>query len=126
MAAQARMVHSVRDICLALPESSEVETWGHPSFRAGKKTFAALEIISGRPSLAVRVEPLEADVPADDALFFVTPYGRGKWVSIWLDRKAPVSLIRELIGRAYRIVANKRMLAALAGGTASPRPAGEP
>jgi predicted DNA-binding protein (MmcQ/YjbR family) len=96
-----------------LPETSEVVTWGHPSFRAGKKTFAAIETIDGRPSLAVRVEPLEAEVRAGDELFFLTPYGRGKWLSVWLDRDDASGLIRDLIGRAYRIVANKRMLAAL-------------
>jgi predicted DNA-binding protein (MmcQ/YjbR family) len=109
------LIEQVRETCLAFPESSEVETWGHPSFRAGKKAFAAIEIIDGRPSLAVRVEPLETDVRAGDELFFVTPYGRGKWLSIWLDRDSAAALIPGLIGRAYRIVANKRMLAALHG-----------
>jgi len=30
----------VRALCLALPEAREVEAWGHPTFRAGKKMFA--------------------------------------------------------------------------------------
>lgn len=25
----------LREVCLALPESSEVEAWGRPTFRAG-------------------------------------------------------------------------------------------
>jgi hypothetical protein len=30
----------LRDVCLAFPESCEVEAWGRPTFRAGKKLFA--------------------------------------------------------------------------------------
>ena len=30
----------LREICLAFPESAEVEAWGRPTFRAGKKMFA--------------------------------------------------------------------------------------
>ena len=113
MAQYGRLDKQVRDQCLAFPESTEVETWGHPSFRAGKKTFAALEIVDGRPSLAVRVEPFEADLLLADDRFFLTPYGRGKWVSVWLDRAVSAKLVLELLERAYRIVATKRMLAAL-------------
>ncbi|HMF13765.1 MAG TPA: MmcQ/YjbR family DNA-binding protein [Gemmataceae bacterium] len=36
-----RALKQVRSICLALPEAGEVEAWGHPTFRAGKKMFAA-------------------------------------------------------------------------------------
>ena len=103
----------VRNVCLSLPETSEVQTWGHPSFRAGTKTFAALEIVKSRPSLAVRVEPFDADVFQSDDRFFATPYGRGKWISLWLDMPVSASFVRELAVRAYRMVANKRMLAAL-------------
>ena len=104
----------VRSVCLSLPETSEVETWGHPSFRAGSRTFAALETVSGRPSVAVRVEPFEVEAFESDERFFVTPYGRGKWVSIWLDIGVEKELVREFIMRAFRLVANKRMLVALA------------
>jgi predicted DNA-binding protein (MmcQ/YjbR family) len=103
----------VRKVCLSLPETSEVETWGHPSFRAGTRTFAALETVNDRPSIAVRVEPFEAEAFASDERFFATPYGRGKWLSLWLDVAVEKELVRELIVRAYRLVANKRMLLAL-------------
>ena len=32
----------LRDVCLAFPESCEVEAWGRPTFRAGRKLFAVL------------------------------------------------------------------------------------
>src|SRR5262245_7363665 len=36
-----RLFGRIRDICLALPEAKEVVAWGHPTFRAPKKMFAA-------------------------------------------------------------------------------------
>ena len=36
----------LRAVCLALPESVEVEAWGRPTFRAGKKIFA---VFTGDP-----------------------------------------------------------------------------
>ncbi len=45
----------VRATCLSLPETSEVVTWGHPTFRAGKRSFAVLEEYDGHLTLAVKV-----------------------------------------------------------------------
>ena len=42
----------LRALCLSLPETSEASSWGHPNFRAGKKTFVAFERVKGRPSIA--------------------------------------------------------------------------
>ncbi len=36
-------LRELRDVCLALPESCEVEAWGRPTFRAGKKMFGVFE-----------------------------------------------------------------------------------
>jgi hypothetical protein len=35
------IVAKLRRLCLALPETSERASWGHPNFRAGKRTFVA-------------------------------------------------------------------------------------
>src|SRR5262249_593215 len=39
--AHEQALKHVRALCLVLPETHEVEAWGHPTFRAGKKMFAA-------------------------------------------------------------------------------------
>ena len=39
----AQIEKKLRGLCLSLPETSEVGSWGHPNFRAGKKTFAVFE-----------------------------------------------------------------------------------
>jgi len=60
--AAERALQRIRRLCLALPETSEMLAWGHPVFKAGKKTFAALEPIKGRPSIAVRLDPVDVDL----------------------------------------------------------------
>lgn len=104
----------MRRRCLGLPETSEAGSWGHPNYRAGKKTFAAFEWIQGRPSIAVRLEAAEVDyLRSRHGNFFLTPYGRGIWVSVWADKAIDWALVDELVERAYRKVALQRMLAAL-------------
>jgi hypothetical protein len=45
--------------------------------------------------------------------FFVTPYGRGQWVSLWADGRIDWRAVNDLVPRSYRVVALKRMLKAL-------------
>ena len=44
--------------------------------------------------------------------FFVTPYGRGRWVSLWADDALDWKAVADLVDRSYRVVALKRMIAA--------------
>jgi predicted DNA-binding protein (MmcQ/YjbR family) len=102
----------VRAFCLALPEASEAGSWGHPNFRVGKKTFAAFEWITGRPSVAFRLNGVDVDLLLRRRNFFATPYGRRQWVSVWADRRVSWRLVERLLLRSYRLVALKRMIAA--------------
>jgi len=114
-----RTLDRVRTRCLALPETSEAASWGHPNFRAGTRTFVAFEWIEGRPSIAFRLNPTDVDLLLRRKGFFVTPYGQGRWVSLWADEKLDDDLISHLIERSYRLVALKRMIAALSTTTRS-------
>ena len=49
----------LRELCLALPETRETRSWGHPNFRVGTKTFCTLEVVQRRPSIAFRVPPAD-------------------------------------------------------------------
>jgi len=106
---------NLRALCLSLPETSERTSWNHPNFLAGKKTFATFELVHGRPSIAFRLDHAEVERLARDKQFFTTPYGRGQWISIWADLPLDWSLVRDLITRGYRLVALKRMIAAMEG-----------
>jgi predicted DNA-binding protein (MmcQ/YjbR family) len=107
------MIGRLRTLALSLPETTESASWGHPNFRAGRKTFAAFELINGRPSIAVRVGPADRDRLLRRKRFFVTPYGRGLWVSMWADATIDWAVVANLLQRSYRVVALKRMIAAL-------------
>ena len=108
-----RTLHRLRALCLALPETSEKSSWGHPNFRAGTKTFVAFERIKGRASIAFRLAPDEVARLLRRQEFFATPYGRDLWVSLWADRAIDWDAVKRLVERSYRVVALKRMQRAL-------------
>ena len=103
----------VRRLCLALPETAETSSWGHPNFRAGKKTFCTLEIVHGRPSLAFKLSPADVDLLLGRDRFFATPYGRGHWASLWVDGAVNWKLVERLLQRSYRHVATAQMIGSL-------------
>ena len=110
---QRPLVERLRRLCLAFPETAETQSWGHPNFRAGKRTFCAFEVLQGRPSIAFRLSPADVERRLRQRRFFETPYGRGLWVSIWADGDVDWKEVEELLEAGYRQVANKRMLAAM-------------
>jgi predicted DNA-binding protein (MmcQ/YjbR family) len=107
------IVGKLRALCLAYPETSETSSWGHPNFRAGKRTFATFEVVKGRPSIAFCVDAVDADLLLRKKNLFLTPYGQGRWVSIWADGRIDWRVVQGLLDRSYRTVATKRMLATL-------------
>ena len=115
-------IDRLRALCLAYPETSETASWGHPNFKAGKKTFVAFEHVKGRPSIAFRLPGASVERLLMRRQFFATPYGRGQWVSLWADGAIDWKAVTDLVDRSYRVVAQKRMIAALdaKGQAASP------
>jgi hypothetical protein len=108
----------VRRVCLALPETAEVEAWGRPTFRAGKRMFAVLGGNDYHPyALVLKPDPAEREALIADPRFYVPPYhGPYGWVALDLTA-AEVDWVEvaELAETSYRQVALKRMLAALDG-----------
>jgi predicted DNA-binding protein (MmcQ/YjbR family) len=114
MTAADQTLKRFRKFCLAFPETSEVGSWGHPNFRAGKRTFAAFEWIKGRPAIAIRLNAEETGaLLLQGNRFFEPPNGRGLWVAAWADQPIDWKDTQALIERSYREVALKRMLAVL-------------
>jgi predicted DNA-binding protein (MmcQ/YjbR family) len=105
----------LREICLALPDAVEVETWGRPTFRAGK-IFVVFTGSQAHPQAMVfKPDAEERAALVDDPRFYSPPYwGSSGWLA--LDFTAATvdwSEVAELIEVSYRQVALKRMLAAL-------------
>jgi predicted DNA-binding protein (MmcQ/YjbR family) len=106
----------LRKLCLALPESVEVEAWGRPTFRAGKKLFAVFSGDDDHPYTVIfKPDPAERPALLADPRFYAPPYfGPYGWLALDLTA-APVDWqeVTELLDTSYRQVALNRMLKAL-------------
>jgi predicted DNA-binding protein (MmcQ/YjbR family) len=106
----------LRDVCLAFPESVEVEAWGRPTFRAGKKLFAVFDSGDEHPYAVVfKPEPEERPALLGDSRFYVPAYfGPSGWMALDFTA-APVDWgeVAELMEASYCQVALKRMRKAL-------------
>ena len=111
----------VREICLAFPESSEVEAWGEPTFRVKGKIFAMHASASthhgaGRQAIWIMSDSTTQDLlmRARPTQYFKPPYvGPSGWVGAWLDGRPIWSEINELLRDAFRRRAPKKIAALL-------------
>lgn len=106
----------LRDICLALPEAEERETWEIPTYRICGKIFALQSAIDARDAVWCKAQAgsQELLVQADPDRFFVPPYlGHKGWVGMWLDKAADWKEVAELVRRSYRLIAPKKLVARL-------------
>jgi predicted DNA-binding protein (MmcQ/YjbR family) len=110
-----KLLKRIREICLSLPEAAEVEAWGHPTFRAGKKMFAGFGDAHGEGlAIGMKMSFERQDELLEDKRFFPTPYAaRLGWVSLPINENIDWDELRSLLREAYQQVANKRMLKAL-------------
>jgi hypothetical protein len=113
----SRALTNLRRLCLAFPESHEVEAWGEPTFRVRNKLFAMYASPNthhgnGRPAVWCKAGPGNQGLMVRGApdRFFVPPYvGPGGWIGVWLDRKVRWTEVAELLQDAYALVAPKRL-----------------
>ena len=105
-----------RAIFLGLPEATEQEAWGAPTFRVRKRLFAM--IVDGHHAEGRTAVWLPAPVGAQRYLvdteperFFVPPYvGPRGWIGVCLDACDDAEL-RSLAVQAYCMVAPKKLQA---------------
>jgi predicted DNA-binding protein (MmcQ/YjbR family) len=99
---------------LGLPEVRETIKWGHPTFEAGKKMFAVLDRYEDRVCIAFRASPERRPELLEDERFFEAPYAaRHGWVCLHADGYLNWREVETLLLDSYRLVALKRMVAAL-------------
>src|SRR5688500_12368164 len=98
----------IREIALALPETSEQMTWGHPTFRVGKKMCAGMAIDGTNARFKSSKAEQAALVANDPDTFSVAAYGgRYGWVEVQTASADPRQ-VRELIVESWRLTAPKR------------------
>jgi predicted DNA-binding protein (MmcQ/YjbR family) len=116
--ATRKPIDRLRKIVATLPEATEQETWGHPTFRIGKKMFAGAGDHEGRPSMSCKAAPgvQRSLIKTDPGRFYVPAYvGPHGWVGAWLDGRPDWDHIADLVEDAYRRTAPKRLVRQLDG-----------
>jgi predicted DNA-binding protein (MmcQ/YjbR family) len=104
----------MRKICLALPETKETLTWGQPHFRVGDKIFSGYGEEKGKLTIGFKLEMDHADALISDPRFSRAPYvGHKGWVSMDASKVTDWEEVRLLIHESYRLIAPKRLVAAL-------------
>ena len=109
----------VRQLCAALPETSEKIAWGAPTFRVRDKMFAMFlddHHSDGRLALWCKA-PLglqEMLVGDDPERFFVPPYvGVKGWIGVRLDCAPDWDVVADLLTRGWHLAAPRRLAAAM-------------
>jgi hypothetical protein len=108
-----------RKLCLSLPEATEKEAWGAPTFRVRDKLFAHYRNnhhADGRIAAWCKsVSDVQQDlIRADPERFFKPPYvGPSGWVGVRLDKQANWEIVRDVVTQAYRMTAPKKLRALL-------------
>lgn len=116
----------LRAICLALPETTEKQAWGDPTWRVRERIFAMLKRGDGRLSVWLKAPEgaQEVLVGADPARFFRPPYvGHKGWVGIRLDAEPEGrpdggpdwDEVARQVGRSYRLIAPRRLAGTVPG-----------
>ncbi len=108
----------LREICLALPEATERETWGEQTFRVREKIFA----MYGGEQMSCKAPPgaQETLVGSNPERFFRPAYvGSKGWIGVRFDDDTDWDEVAFLVRQSYEITAPKRLLREWAGRAAA-------
>ena len=109
-----QVVPEFREICLALPETSEATQFGNPVWKAGKKTFAGAHDRKGRLKLQFWAGADRQATLTFDPRYAIPPYiGHNGWIELDVEDDANWEEIEGLVRHSYQHFALKRMLRAL-------------
>lgn len=109
------ILNKLRSLCSNLPEVIEDKQFGHPAFKAGKKSFCTLSHREGKTRLQIWVgADRQAALTSFDKRFEIPAYvGHNGWINMDLTIKQNWTEIEELLLISYEHFALKRMLKAL-------------
>jgi len=108
----ANPLNRLREICLALPEAVEKETWGEATFRVRDKIFVVAGVGDSGVSMSCKAPPgvQEMLVGADAKRFYRPAYvGHRGWVGVRLDAGTDWDQVADLVEESYRMTAPKRV-----------------
>ena len=109
------VLDAVREICLHLPETTEVISHGFPNFRVADKTFATFSVNhhgDGRVALLLAMGPGAQlyHVTIEPQYYFIPPYvGSRGWVGIELNKRLSWKTVALRVWEAYEWIAPGRL-----------------
>jgi len=103
------LLKKLRKLCAELPETEELETWGHPTFRVRDKIFASFGESEDQLRIGCKQTVIDQTALVKDPRFSIAKYvGRYGWISIAAEEvKWP--MIEDLVLRSYRLIAPKTL-----------------
>lgn len=112
------ILDDLRRICLSYPQACEKETLGHPTFRVRDKIFVGVglgEPIDSDLSITVKSTAEERQaLLAEGTPYYLPDYvGVHGWIGMKLADPVEWDVVSELIEESYRLVAPKKLVAAL-------------
>ena len=111
------MEAKVRKMCLALPEATEKEAWGTPTFRVKDKMFAMwtdADSHNGKGNEAVWIKS-DSDnqqlmISLEPKRYFSPPYmGPSGWVGVYCNAKTDWKQVEALLRDAWTAIAPKKL-----------------
>ena len=109
-----KILERLHGFCATLPETSRTAAFGSPTWKAGSKSFAALNHYGGRLTLSAWTGIERQALLTLDARYRIPAYmGHNGWIELDLERTVDWQEIEALVLDSYRHFALKRMLQAL-------------
>ncbi len=94
----------------SLPGTAEVEAWGHPTFRVGKKIYASFGVYDGKTTVGCKQTKPDQQLLVQDSRIIVAPYvGKHGWICIYAD-EVEWDMVEDLVETSYRLIAGKRLI----------------
>jgi len=104
----------LRSFCLLLPETTEVNPFGHPTFRVATKAYATFELADGQASLLFKAESGGQAVLVARTGFAIDPdTGHHGWMLAQLAGDLDWDELDALIIASYRLVAPPELVTQL-------------
>jgi hypothetical protein len=102
-ARSSQPVDRLREVCLAYPEAVEVEQFGHPWWKAGKKSFCLFGYEDGQPGVSFNMVGGRVRTALHNirSLTVVTTYG-GTRARSWLAGDPPRKLVTRMLRATIR------------------------
>ncbi|MFD0558212.1 MmcQ/YjbR family DNA-binding protein [Stackebrandtia endophytica] len=126
---QSAPLAHVRDLCLALPETTETGRGEDPTFSVRGQTFATGRRVGDRQSVwfKANLDTHRELVTTQPQQFFAPPYvGRHGWLAAWLNEDCDWVQLSELLKDSYRMTAPKPLIDMLADSVTSALPSRDP